>query len=58
VSLRKNAGRMPFEAQGKPALPVRLVRREGLELEFDDFDGFGGGWFEGGFFGGVFSFGG
>ena len=30
----------------------------GLELEFDDFDGFGGRGFEGGFFGGAFGFGG
>jgi hypothetical protein len=33
-------------------------RATGLELEFDDFDGFGGGGFEGGFFGGAFGFGG
>ena len=34
------------------------VEVEWLEFEFDDFGGFGGGWFEGGLFGGVFGFGG
>ena len=37
------------------ALSAWRCRRS--ELEVDDFDSFGGRWFEGGFFGGAFGFG-